>query len=165
MCEVWLCKEWKLAADQPKAAGTVIYPFQPGQVLGVVKYPRKAADFRDQPIDSGVYTLRYGQQPIDGAHVGTSPTRDFALLLKAADDTAVAPLDYKAMTQKSAQAAGSAHPLLLSMQRGAGLGEPLSIAHKEEGDWWIVHVQGQTSLNGKTEKVALEIVVVGKAGE
>ena len=83
----------------------------------------------------------------------------------AADDTAVAPLDYKTLTQRSAAAAGSAHPLLLSMQRSSGAGEALSIAHKEEGDWWIVHVQGQTNLGGKTEKAAIDIVVVGKAGE
>ena len=52
-----------------------------------------------------------------------------AASVSAADDTAVAPLDYKTLTQRSAAAAGSAHPLLLSMQRSSGAGEALSIAH------------------------------------
>ena len=41
------------------------------------------ADFRDQGIPAGTYILRYSQQPVDGAHVGTSTTRDFLALLPA----------------------------------------------------------------------------------
>src|SRR5262245_14902975 len=78
VCDLWLCKEWPLTTFD---SGELLYPFEPGQLIGVVRYPRKGSDFRDQPIADGVYTLRYAQQPVDGAHVGTSPTRDFLLLV------------------------------------------------------------------------------------
>ena len=71
VCEIWLTKQWDLKSLEAK--GDVNYSFTPGQLIGVINYPRKGADFRDQQIDPGVYTLRYAQQPVDGAHVGTSP--------------------------------------------------------------------------------------------
>lgn len=165
VCDVWLCKQWTLAdGAQPK--GDVIYPFQPGQILGVVRYPRKGNDFRDQVIAEGVYTLRYGQQPVDGAHVGTSPTRDFLVLVKATDDETPEPLDYKTLTKKSALAAGSNHPLLLSLQRPEAAAETsFSIRHREDGDWWIVRVLGQTKTGEKQEKLPIEVVIVGHASD
>ena len=43
VCEVWLCLEWPV--KDVKAAGELLYPFQPGQVMGVARYPRKGSDF------------------------------------------------------------------------------------------------------------------------
>lgn len=164
VCDVWLCKEW--AASDVKPTGDVIYPFQPGQLIGLVRYPRKASDFRDQDIAEGVYTLRYGQQPVDGAHVGTSPTRDFLCLLKADQDKSSAALDYKQFTKASAQAAGSNHPLLLSLQRLAPTTtDAPGIRHDEAREWWIVALAGQLKQGGQLKKQLVELVVVGKAGE
>lgn len=168
VCEVWMCKQWTIKGELPKVGGDVIYPLQPGQLIGVARYPRKAADFRDQDIAPGLYTIRYGQQPVDGAHVGTSPTRDFLLLLKADEDKDVAALDYKALIKKSAEAAGSNHPLLLSMQRlpeSSATAAPPTIRHQEEHDWWIVRVEGQLKEGEKTRKLPVEVVFVGKASE
>lgn len=164
ICDIWLCKEW--AASAVKPTGDVIYPFQPGQLIGLVRFPRKASDFRDQDIPEGVYTLRYGQQPVDGAHVGTSPTRDFVLLLKADQDKAVATLDYKQLTKASAEAAGSNHPLLLSLQRLAPeTAKAPAIRHDEAHEWWIVAMSGQLKQGTDTKKQLVELVVVGKAAE
>jgi len=164
ICDLWLCKEWTAAATKP--TDDVLYPFQPGQLIGLVRFPKKASDFRDQNIAEGVYTLRYGQQPIDGAHVGTSPTRDFLLLLKADQDKSLAPPDYKQLTKASAQAAESNHPLLLSLQRLATTATATpSIRHDETHDWWIVVMAGQLKQGTETKKQLLELVVVGKAGE
>src|SRR5689334_25358047 len=58
--EMWLAKEWPIAADA-KAAGDVLYPLTPGQIIGVARYPRKGADFRDQDIPAGTYVVRYAQ--------------------------------------------------------------------------------------------------------
>lgn len=164
VCEVWLCKEWSIAADA-KPKGDVLYPFQPGQVIGAVRYPRKASDFRDQVVADGVYTLRYGQQPVDGAHVGTSPIRDFLVLIKASDEQSAEPLDYKTLAKKSAAAAGSNHPLLLSLQRTEAADSPLSIRHNEQAEWWIVHVVGDVKAGDKAAKQPLDLVVVGHASD
>lgn len=166
ICDVWLCKEWVQAMAPEKAAGSVLYPFQPGQLIGVVSYPKKGTDFRDQKIAEGVYTLRYGHQPIDGAHVGTSATRDFLLLLPAAVDKTPAPLPYKTLTKLSAEAAGSTHPLLLPLQKPMAVeGQLPAIRHKEEGDWWIVKSRGVNRIGDQSQPLVIEWVVVGKASE
>lgn len=165
VCEVWLCKQWPL--KDGKAGGDVLYPFTPGQVLGVVRYPRKASDFREQDIPAGVYTLRYGQQPVDGAHVGTSPTRDFLLLLPADKDRSPETIaDFKALSKASAGTTGANHPAILSLQRPSDdVKEPLAIRHQEEKDWWIVRFTSQTKSGDAEKDLAVDAVFVGHAGE
>lgn len=162
VCEIWLCKEW--ATQDGKLPSGVNYPFQPGQLMGVIRFPKKGGDFRDQDIAEGVYTMRYGQQPVDGAHVGTSATRDFLLLLKADQDKSPAVIEYKPLTKQSAEAAGSNHPALLSLQKAEGDSAP-AIRHDEGRDWWIVHLQSTAKVGGAAKDAALDFVVVGHAGE
>ena len=157
VCEIWLAKQWDTAEGELPAA--VNYPLKPGSLVGVVRFPKKAGDFRDQDIAEGIYTLRYAQQPVDGAHVGTSPTRDFLLLLPADKDTNAGVLDYATMVKSSAEAAGSNHPLLLSLQKAADGGEALGMRHAEDLDWWIVRFTGKT----KAKDVAVELVISGHA--
>lgn len=159
VCDIWLCKQWDTASGERPAA--VNYPFQPGALIGAVRFTKKGSDFRDQDIAEGVYTLRYGQQPVDGAHVGTSPTRDFLLLLPADKDTSPAAPSYRTMVTQSAEAAGSSHPLMLSLQQTDNAGGALAIRHVEEPDWWVVRFAGKT----KTAAVAVDLVVVGHAVE
>src|SRR5690606_11560078 len=54
VCTVWLCKEIETKADAVLGGG-VQYPFQHGQLIGVIHYPRKGSDFRDQEIAAGTY--------------------------------------------------------------------------------------------------------------
>ena len=163
VCEVWLCKEWPI--KEAKVGGDVLYPFQPGQMMGVARFPRKGIDFREQDIPAGLYTLRYGQQPVDGAHVGTSPTRDFLLLTPAdKDKSADIIADFKALSKASAQTTGASHPAILSLQKLSDQ-EPLTIRHQEDKDWWIVRFTGKTKAGDKTADQAVEAVFVGHAGE
>jgi len=161
--EMWLAKEWPIAADA-KTGGEVLYPLTPGQLIGVARYPRKAADFRDQEIPAGTYAVRYAQQPVDGAHVGTSPTRDFLALLPAAKDRDPKPLDYKTLTTTSKETSGTAHPAILSLQT-AGSGEPLSVREDGERQWVIVHFVGKAKQGGAAKDLPVDLVVVGKAAE
>ena len=163
VCEIWLCKQWTVKADF-KPNNDILYPFSPGQLVGVAHFPRKGSDFRDQEISSGVYTLRYSLQPVDGNHVGTSPTRDFFLLVSAEVDKSPAPLDMDKLMEQSAEAAGSMHPAMLCLQQ-PGKGGKLAIRHNEEHDWWIVGVQGKTKAGKKEADLAIELVVVGTAAE
>jgi hypothetical protein len=163
VCEVWLCKEWPI--KDAKAGNDVLYPFQPGQVMGVARYPRKGSDFREQDIPAGLYTLRYGLQPVDGAHVGTSPTRDFLLLTPADKDKSPDIIaDFKTLSKASAQTTGTSHPAILSLQRLSDQ-EPLSIRHLEDKDWWIVRFTGKTKSGDKTADQGVEAVLVGHAGD
>ncbi len=165
LCDIWLCKEWPAKADF-QASADVLYPFQPGQLVGVVRFARESADFRDQDIGSGVYTLRYAQQPVDGAHVGTSPTRDFLLLQSAAKDTSAAPMDYKKQVELSKEVGESTHPALLSMQRlQDDAATAPSMRHDEERDWWILRFQGKVKAGDQVRDLPIELVVAGVAAE
>jgi hypothetical protein len=148
LCEVWLANEWPISASA-KTTAEILYPLTPGQLIGVIRYPRKAADFRDQEIPSGVYTLRYGLQPVDGAHVGTSLTRDFLLLLPAAADRDPQVLEYKPLTAASKETTGTAHPGILSLQKPAEEGEALAIRENAEKEWTIVRFTGKANAEGK----------------
>lgn len=154
LAEVWTVKELE---GKGKTSDMVLYPFEPGQLLGVVRFPRKTTDFRNQEVTSGVYTLRYGQQPVDGAHVGTFPTRDFVLMLPADQDQAAATIgDYKALTKASAASAGTSHPAIYPLLKPSE-GVTPSIRHDETNDWWIVRFP--------VGKQVLEMIVVGHAAE
>ncbi len=163
VCDIWLCKEWKLASGEPGSG--LIYPFAPGQLIGAIRYSRRGADFRDQDINSGVYTLRYSQQPVDGAHVGTSITRDFLLLLPAEADTSPAALEYKPLVEHSKEAAQSSHPALLSMQKAEGEAAAPSMRANVEKEWEIVRLGGTAVVGEKKEPLVFDLVVVGVAEE
>jgi hypothetical protein len=164
LCEIWPCKEWRLA--DVKTNDTILYPFTPGQLIGAIRFPRKASDFRQQEIASGVYTLRYGQQPVDGAHVGTSPTRDFLLLLPADKDKSPGPIeDYKTLTKSSAASAGTNHPAILHMLKAPSEGEFLDLRHDEEKDWWILRFASMAQAGAGKTSLRVEAVIVGHAAE
>ena len=91
ICEIWPAKTWAVKAGFTPS-DTVLYPFEVGELIGVLRFTRKGADFRGQDITSGVYTLRYANQPVDGNHVGTFDTRDFLLMLPAKTDQSAKPL-------------------------------------------------------------------------
>jgi len=164
VCEIWLAKEWPIAPEA-KTTQEVLYPLTSGQFIGIARYPRKGADFRDQEIPSGVYTLRYGHQPVDGAHVGTSPTRDFLLLLPAAQDRDPKVLEYKPLTTASKATSGTAHPAILCLHKAATSGEPLALLENAEHEWTIARFTGTTNQAGQKKELPLELVVVGVAAE
>lgn len=162
VCDIWLAEQWSVKPDfQPTLQ--VLYPFEPGQFIGVMRLPGKFSDFRDQTISKGVYTLRYAQQPVDGNHVGTSPTRDFLVLVAADKDKKVAQMKYDELASLSAEAAESTHPALLCMQNVVGKETP-AMRHFEQRQWWMVRFEGQAKA-GKTEPLPVELIVSGHAAE
>lgn len=163
VCDLWLCKEWQLPSFNKKE--DVNYPFVPGQLIGVVRYNSKGGDFRDQDIAKGVYTLRYAQQPVDGAHVGTSATRDFLLLIEAANDESPEIIDYETLAEDSAAAAGSSHPCLLSLQEPGEAETTPSISENEQAEWWIIRLVGQATDANEAQALPIDLVVAGQAAE
>jgi hypothetical protein len=160
ICEIWPAKKWSLKSDFTPS-DSVLYPLVPGSLAGVLRFSRKGADFRGQDIAAGVYTLRYANQPVDGNHVGTFPTRDFLVMVPAADDQSATPTADMDLFKASATAAGSTHPAIMPLVKGDG-GSPLpALRHLEEQDWWTVRFADGSG----DDKVALELIVVGKAAE
>jgi len=156
--DVWFEKSIPAKEDfSPTLA--ILYPFEQGKLFGVIRYHRSAGDFRDQEIEEGVYTLRYALQPVDGNHVGTSDTRDFLLLSLAEDDTEADPVDGEELNLRSADAAQSAHPCMLSFLRTPddATVEP-KMLHDEDRDLWSIQVPVNTTA-GDDKKVVTFVVV------
>ena len=164
-CDIWLLKQWEVPASF-KPTPEILYPFRPGQLVGVARFARRGADFRGQDIGRGLYTLRYAHQPVDGSHIGTSPTRDFLLLVRADADKSAKALGGDDLVTSSAEAADSSHPCMLCLRQ---VSEPdgkfPSMRHYDEFDWWIAGLQGQAKAGESTSKLSMELVIVGAAIE
>lgn len=161
LCSIWLLKDVSRQADF-KPSTAVKYPFAPGQLVGVLSVPRRAGltDFRGQEIESGVYTLRYGQQPMDGNHIGTSDTADFLLAIPVANDSDPAPIaDVKEMFKRSAGASGTTHPAIFSLLAPEEEQPEVALEHDEEHEFWVL----ETIAKAGEQQVPLRFVVVGKS--
>lgn len=96
-------------SDKPREDAT--YPLAPSLFFGVIHFAKNARDARGNAISPGTYTLRYELQPNDGNHLGTSPTRDFLLLVPVAADTNPAQTySFDQLVRLSEQVTGKRHP-------------------------------------------------------
>jgi hypothetical protein len=158
--EIWLAKELVVRPDfEPSLS--ILYPLEPGSLVGAMRLPFKGSDFRGQEIPAGTYTLRYANQPEDGNHVGTFETRDFLLLLPAASDTDPKTLEGTDFFATSAQSAGSTHPAIIPVLKPEE-GDAPATRHLEQMEWWSLRLAGK---DAKGDKQLIEMVVAGKAAE
>lgn len=166
VCDIWWATDLETTPGFT-ATPEVLYPFQPGQLIGVLSIPRRGYDFRDQRVNRGLYTLRFGQQPIDGNHEGTSPTRDFLALVAAEQDQSVVPIDEEELNIVSAESIGSTHPAIMCLQKSqpAEGAATTSLRHNAEQDWWILETKVATTSEGKEKELPIALVVVGHAAE
>jgi len=164
VCELWLLKE--LAAKPKfKPSLNVKYPFQSGQLVGVLRVGEKGeyTDFRGQPVKPGVYTLRYGKQPQDGNHIGTSELSDFLVAIPAAADADPKPLaPLEELHKASAKTVGGNHPAIFSLL-APGSSAVASTLDKEDNDRWVLSVPVVAVRDGKKVPLSLRLVVIGKA--
>jgi hypothetical protein len=152
-CEIWLAKSLPVGPKPDDAA--ISFGVAQGTLLGVIRFPDKGADRRGQIVPAGVYTLRSSLFPVDGAHSGVAPQRDFALLtpLAADPDPAVKPA-YDDLIKMSRKASGTPHPAILSLETPPTGATAPSVAKEGEHDW---------TLTVKAGNLTFSIIVVGKA--
>jgi len=167
--EFWLRKAIPAQGKPAGPKGAILFPIlQEGELLGALRFPGEGHDYRDQTIAQGMYTLRYGLQPVNGDHLGVSPYRDYALLLPAAKDTALAVIPRKPLEERSSESAGTSHPAVLMMvaapDSGQGKGEP-TLVHDESKNTWGAVVPLSLVVKGASAPVLLNIqlIVVGAA--
>jgi hypothetical protein len=162
---IWLRKATPGSEKPGGPKGVIQFPFlADGELLGVLEFAKEGHDYRDQPVTKGVYTMRYGLQPVNGDHLGVSPYRDYILLLPASKDKAVAAPTRKQLEERSAEAAGTSHPasFLLLMAPAGAKPEPAMI-HDTEKDTWgvILPLRLQVKENGEPMVYPVQLVVVG----
>jgi hypothetical protein len=152
-CEVWLAKSIPAGAKPADAA--ISYGIAQGTLIGILRFPAKAEDRRGQVIPAGVYTLRYSLFPVDGAHSGVAPQRDFALLTPIANDPdPAAKPGFDDLAKMSSKATGSPHPAVLSIETPPSGAAAPSVVKEGEHDW---------TLTVKAGDLTFSIIVVGKA--
>ena len=111
-------------ADLPGASWTDV---PEGTLIGAVKLDADGRDIRGRVLKAGVYTLRYGVQPVTDDHFGVSPFRSFLLVSPAAVDKDPAARDHDGTIDLSKQTLGGDHPAVLSIDPPAGKDAPLSV--------------------------------------
>jgi hypothetical protein len=167
ICDVWLAKEIPLKPNF-KSSIRVKYPFQTGQLIGVIRFPEgsKPTDFRGQALKPGTYTLRYGLQPDDGNHLGTTEfgTRDFLVgCLPKADVDPKRVEDIKDLFKLSAQSAGSTHPaIFLLLPPPEKPYDTAGVRHDEEKHLVILQTNANGKDGDKAVAVPVTVVAVGK---
>ena len=167
VCSVWLVKDVPVR-DKFKPGLSIKYPFTPGQLVGVLQVRSKSGytDFRGQEMKPGLYTLRYGQQPEDGNHVGTSDLADFLLAIPAKVDLDPKPIfNFDALVQKSARASGSTHPAIFSMLPVEKPIKTAGLSHDEDHDFWILNLVTAAKAKKKSVKVGLRFLTIGHTSE
>jgi len=164
--EFWLRKSIPASEKPEGPKGAIQFPFlASGELLGALRYPGEGRDYRDQAINKGVYTLRYGLQPVNGDHLGVSIFRDYALLLPAAKDMSVAPLAKKPMEERSAESAGTSHPAVLILLAVPAPPSTPSMAHDAEKNTWAAEVPLSLKVKGTDGpmRLGIQLIVVGAA--
>jgi hypothetical protein len=150
-CEVWFRKT---IPQGPKSSDPAItLPIAQGTLLGLLRFPGNGADRRGQTVKPGLYTMRYSDFPVDGAHQGVAPQRDFALLTPVANDPKPDAMpDFMTLVTQS-KTTGTAHAAVFSLETPGGSEFP---AVTKEGDHdWV--------LNVKAGDLPIAIILVGKA--
>lgn len=159
--EIWLRKAIPASAKPGAAAGTIQFPvLAEGELLGAIRFLGEGHDYRDQTIPKGVYTLRYGIQPVNGDHLGVSPFRDYALTIPAAKDPEVAALPKKTLETKSAESAGSTHPGVWILLAAKGDAKAPAVARDEEKNTWSAVLSLPLDVKGESAPATLPVQLV-----
>jgi len=141
-CEIWLRNSVPAVEAPDRSSGVVFGQIKTGTLIGVVKFESRVDDYRRQPIQPGVYSLRYMLQPVDGNHQGVSPTRDFLLLVPASLDQTLADLPADQLLDLSRKSSGTSHPSVWSLvppPNNPPASKFPALIHQNEGDLWILY--------------------------
>jgi len=166
LATLWLRSAVPASAKPAGANGTILFPFlQAGELVGAIEFTAEGQDYRDQIIDPGVYTLRYGLQPVNGDHLGVSKFRDYLLLVPAKDDAAVAIIPQKKLEKDSTDASGTNHPAVLILFAAPDGAKDAQMIHDEDLDLWGVVATLPLKLEGEasTQAFPVQLIVQGAA--
>ncbi len=162
--EIWLRKATPASGQPSGPKATIQFPIlAEGELLGALRFVGEGHDYRDQSIIPGVYTLRYGLQPVNGDHLGVSPFRDYALLVPAAKDKSVAVIPREKLEDESAESAGTSHPAVLMLFSADESADPTQLTHNEEKKTWGANLPLALAVKGETSPSPLKVqlIIVG----
>ena len=164
LLNIWLRKEVKGSSKPAGPKGNILFPFlSEGEFLGVVEVVGHVGDYRDQQISPGVFTFRYGVQPINGDHLGASPYRDFGLLIPAKTDQKPELLVRKNLEHASAEAAGTSHPAIMMFLAPEAGGKAGQVVRDDANDRNSVILPLNILSGSEKSAVMIQWIVTGRA--
>ena len=115
--EFWFVSELSLKSKPADAKGA-LDKMEEVSLLGVATvHQEERYDFRDDPMDPGLFVMRLALQPQDGNHMGTAPFDTFALLLPHDKDAEVRQYpDHETLVELASEDTVAEHPPILSLQ-------------------------------------------------
>lgn len=151
--EFWFTKGPLPASTAPEDSAT-LSSIRHGAFLGILQVGKNVSDRRGDRIAPGAYALRLSFHPVDGAHQGIAPQRDFLILtaLAASPDPAATP-GFPELMKLAQKASGTNHPWSLSCWKQDTEFQPGLAAHGENDHVLQVRI-GQTPV---------AVIVAGKA--
>jgi hypothetical protein len=152
-CEIWL--RANLPSPVSSNEQNVSLPnIPPGAVIGVIRFDGQGSDRRGQMLRPGVYILRYGLMPLNDAHQGAAPQRDFLVLTQAADDRDLGAIPkFDGLVALGRKASLTPHPAVLSLWKAAT--DAPGFSQQGDTDWVLQSKVGETPI---------AIIVAGAAG-
>jgi hypothetical protein len=162
--EFWFRNDVPLKS-QPESPAKGLDALDEITLLGVAVVPEARRDYRDDEIGAGTYTMRFGLQPQDGDHLGTSEYPFFAVLIPAKNDTEPDGIrKYKAMVKASGKVTATGHPAILSLRPPSSEDGPTPALTNPAPAHTAVRIKLPAQAPGSSQptSIVFELVVEGK---
>ncbi|OFW46942.1 MAG: hypothetical protein A3J29_09230 [Acidobacteria bacterium RIFCSPLOWO2_12_FULL_67_14b] len=152
--EIWWATGVAVTAEGPGWSNV-----ESGTLVGGMRVTGAFKEIRGKVVKPGVYTLRYGQQPQNGDHLGISPFREFLLLSPAAVDRDPEIPGFDGAVALAKQTIGTSHPASLSLDPPEDApGAVLSAYKNDSGHAGVVFEVKQTGKGAATIRFGLILV-------
>jgi hypothetical protein len=161
--EIWLVPGVKVKAIGGTAKETLNNAAEIS-LLGAMTVSKTAPnDFRDDPIDPGLYVMRLALQPKDGNHMGTAPFDTFAILLPHDRDASLKDArDHDTMVKLAQEGTVAKHPPILSLQpieKAEGTFPRIEV--NAEKEWEFLYLKLPIEAAGAKVDLTVGLVVQG----
>jgi len=159
--EFWLVKDLPLKS-KPASPDKALDNIAEITLLGAAVVHQDERDFRDDDIFADTYTMRFGLQPQDGDHLGTSIYPYFALLTMAKlDKSAKGFSKFKDLEDASETDTPSEHPVVMSLRPPSKKDGTAPEIRQPDTDKTSVYITVPATADGEKMTLPFEIVVEG----
>jgi hypothetical protein len=161
--EIWLAKEIKVGEEKETIKKTLDTVDSISLLGAMIVHKEERYDFREDPMDLGLYVLRLSLQPQDGNHMGTAPFDTFAILIPHEMDKMVLELmDHDEMVDIASEPTAAEHPPILSMQpMDSNEGEFPRLGEHDEEEWFFMCLQLPGKAGDKEVKIPVHLIFEG----
>ena len=163
--EFWFVKEVPLRGFADTTQKTMDKINEISLLGAAIVYENKEGytDFREDPIDPGLYVMRLSLQPQDGNHLGTSPYDTFAILIPYKKDAEVLEfMDPEVMVEIAGEDTPAEHPPILSLQPlEKAKGTFPRLDHSDEEAWHFLLLKLSGKVGEEKRDMAVKLVFEG----